>query len=380
MQFGSALSLLPDSPAALDAALDRALDGFASPPEALAVFATPHHAEAAADIATAAALAVGPEGASIGCVAEGVIGGNEEADAGPGLAVWAARLPGADWRAIHLEAVRTPAGITVGGWSQPDDPAGVVLISNPFTFPAGPFAAQLGERGLPVVGGFANSGRGPRRGLLMANGSVHPMGAVALVLGGPVVFRTVVSQGCRPLGDPAVVTGSDGNTLQQVAGKPALEHLQQVLTGLEPDERRLARSGLHIGIVADEYRAEHTRGDFLIRAVMGVDEEAATVTVGEPVPVGRTVQYQVRDPGAADEDLRELLGDGPAAGGVLLFSCNGRGRRFFGAPHHDAGVVGELLKPPAVAGFFAAGEFGPVGGTNHVHGYTASLVEIRTSR
>jgi small ligand-binding sensory domain FIST len=65
---------------------------------------------------------------------------------------------------------------------------------------------------------------------------------------------------------------------------------------------------------------------------------------------------------------------------VLLFSCNGRGRRFFGEPDHDAKAVDTVMAPPAVAGFFAAGEIGPVGDGNYLHGYTASLVELRPSR
>jgi len=84
------------------------------------------------------------------------------------------------------------------------------------------------------------------------------------------------------------------------------------------------------------------------------------------------VQFHVRDAAAADEDLRELLAE-QRADGALLFTCNGRGSRLFDRPDHDAGVVGDLLGEPPVAGFFAAGEIGPVGGRNFVHGFTASL-------
>lgn len=101
------------------------------------------------------------------------------------------------------------------------------------------------------------------------------------------------------------------------------------------------------------------------------------MSIGDEVAVGTTVQFQVRDPNGADEDLRTLLAGEPTGSGVLLFTCNGRGRRFFGSPDHDAAVVSDLLRPRAVAGFFAAGELGPVGGGNHLHGYTASVVEIR---
>jgi small ligand-binding sensory domain FIST len=56
-----------------------------------------------------------------------------------------------------------------------------------------------------------------------------------------------------------------------------------------------------------------------------------------------------------------------------VFTCNGRGSHLFGHPDHDAALVSESLRSPAVAGMFCAGEFGPVGGRNFVHGFTASL-------
>ena len=59
--------------------------------------------------------------------------------------------------------------------------------------------------------------------------------------------------------------------------------------------------------------------------------------------------------------------------GALLFSCCGRGRGLFGRPHHDVTVVRERAGDIPVAGFFAQGEIGPVGGANFLHGYTASM-------
>jgi small ligand-binding sensory domain FIST len=88
--------------------------------------------------------------------------------------------------------------------------------------------------------------------------------------------------------------------------------------------------------------------------------------------VGSTVQFQVRDAASADQDLHALL-SGRAARGALVFTCNGRGRRLFGTPDHDAIVVGDLLGTSAVAGMFCAGELGPVGGRNAAHGFTASI-------
>jgi small ligand-binding sensory domain FIST len=64
--------------------------------------------------------------------------------------------------------------------------------------------------------------------------------------------------------------------------------------------------------------------------------------------------------------------DRPAAA-ALLFSCNGRGTRLFNQTNHDAGVVRAEAGPLPLAGFFAQGELGPVGGQNFIHGFTASV-------
>jgi small ligand-binding sensory domain FIST len=58
----------------------------------------------------------------------------------------------------------------------------------------------------------------------------------------------------------------------------------------------------------------------------------------------------------------------------LLFSCNGRGSNLFPEPNHDAGSIQKHAGQIALAGFFAAGEIGPVGGLNFVHGYTACVL------
>lgn len=56
-----------------------------------------------------------------------------------------------------------------------------------------------------------------------------------------------------------------------------------------------------------------------------------------------------------------------------MFSCNGRGRSMFGAGDHHAAMVAQELRGAPAAGFFAAGEIGPVGGRSFLHGFTATL-------
>ncbi len=182
----------------------------------------------------------------------------------------------------------------------------------------------------------------------------------------------MVSQGCRPIGKPFVVTRAQRNFVEELGGEPALGRLRELAERATDAERELLQRGLHVGLVVDEHKAEFGRGDFLVRNVLGADRETGAIAVGDQVGVGQTVQFHVRDAEAADEDLRELL-RGVDARGALLFTCNGRGRHLFGTPDHDAGVVAQLLGPIPAAGAFCAGEIGPVGGRNFLHGFTASL-------
>ncbi|MDP8957889.1 MAG: FIST C-terminal domain-containing protein [Actinomycetota bacterium] len=378
MQFGAGLSLLDETEAAVDEALTQATGLLDRAPDLLLLFASPHHRDGIEKAARQVAGATSFSGTSAGCVAEGVIGGGAEVEDAPALSVWAAGLSEATWDSSYLRATRIQEGVAVSGWRTPDDPAGSVLIADPYSFPAVAFITSLGTSypKMPVVGGLAAGGPGPGQARLIHDGEVHDGGAVAISFGGAVEFAAVVSQGCRPIGEPAVVTAARGNRLQEIGGKPALEFLQDLFDGLPPGEQELVRQGLQLGIVVDEYQAEFGRGDFLVRAVIGADPDAGWLTIGEHLEVGRLVQFQVRDPLSADEDLRLLLSDQPPSEGVLLFTCNGRGQRFFGVPHHDASVVTEILRPSAVAGFFAAGELGPVGGSNFLHGYTATLARL----
>jgi small ligand-binding sensory domain FIST len=176
-----------------------------------------------------------------------------------------------------------------------------------------------------------------------------------------------------------VVTACDGNVIEELASQPALDRLMDAIQReLSPAEQALATQGLLMGIVIDENRPDYERGDFLVRALMSVDEHERTITIGERVRVGQTVRLHVRDAASADIDLRDALEraarelDGPAAG-ALMFTCNGRGSHMFGCPGHDADALAREIGPAPAAGFFCAGEIGPVGPRSFVHGFSTSV-------
>ena len=176
-----------------------------------------------------------------------------------------------------------------------------------------------------------------------------------------------------------MITQAEQNVIQELSGKPALDRLREVFSLLSPAEQRQAERALHLGIVIDEHQEKFHRGDFLIRNLVGADQQTGSFAVGDLVREGQTVQFQLRDAASASEDLHTLLtheteahqSETPA--GALLFSCNGRGSHLFRTPHHDASAIHERMGALPVAGFFAMGEIGPVGGNNFLHSFTASV-------
>jgi small ligand-binding sensory domain FIST len=313
----------------------------------------------------------------LGCVAEGVVAGVRELERGPGVAVWAGALPGAEIECFHAAAVQTEEGTAVAGFPDLDDPGLVTLLVDPFTFPVGPFLTRLNEarERIPLVGGIAAGGGRPGAQALILDDAVHAGGAVgAFVSGLPVL--TVVSQGCRPLGREAVITRCEGNVVYELAGEPALERLRGEIAALSSEEHALAARGLLAGLVIDENRPQYDTGDFLMRGLLGADEASGALALADAVRVGQTLRFFTRDAASADADLQRALGGvsrraRPA--GALLFTCNGRGTNMFPEPDHDARVVAAALGTQALAGFFCGGEIGPVGGMAFLHGFTATL-------
>ena len=317
-------------------------------------------------------------GALVGCGAQGVVAASRELEEG-GVCVWAASLPGADARSFHAAALPVDGGVALAGMPDLDGADAVILLADPYSFPVEPLLDQLASDhpGLPVVGGLSSAGGGPGQAVLMRDGEVETQGAVGVALAG-VDVRACVSQGARPIGPEMVVTACHDNVIEGLASKPALARLHEAIAELDPLERALAGRGLLLGIVIDENQPDYERGDFLVRGLLSIDEEEGTVTVGERVRVGQTVRLQVRDGESADEDLREALArqavDLPQPpAGALVFTCNGRGSHMFGAPDHDARAIDAAFGGAPAAGFFCAGEIGPVGSRSFVHGFTATL-------
>ena len=325
------------------------------------------------------ALALTGARATLGCSAEGVVGGGVGVQGVSAVSVWVGLLPGATLRTFHLEVLpREGAAAVVGLPEQTVDDEAMLLLADPFSFPTDGFVQQaaLALPGLPVVGGLAHGDAGPGSSRLWLDGRTVGRGAVGVVLAGTGA-RVALSQGCRSVGPVMTVTEVEGNVVLGLAGLSALDKVREVLSDLTPPDQALATLGLHLGVAADEAEEEP---QFLARSVIGSDAERGGLVLSDRVVVGQTVRLQLRDSEAADLDLKEVLSQQPvgAGSGALLFTCRRRGAGLFGPSYggvsHDPSVVREALAADAVGGFFAAGEIGPVGGRSHLHGFTASML------
>lgn len=364
-------------------------------PDLCVAFVTHHHGGSIEDLGQRLASALGAR-VVLGCTGESLIGDGREVEREPALSVWCACMPGTDVRPFSVVA-RPDADGDIAFSAFPDvrdtRRASLLLLADPYSFPMDAYLKRLDARlaGVPAFGGMASGGMGPGQNLLFTADGLVAQGAVGVVIEGDVEVRSVVSQGCRPVGKPWVVTQCDEHLVQKLGGRPALEVLMETVSALADKEAALFRRGPFVGLALDAKKSSFERGDFLVRSLLGVARDQNAIAVGDLPRRGQTIQFLVRDAASAGEDLEQLMqsqGGGPlgdeddrGAAGALLFTCNGRGSRMFSEPDHDIGCVRRaLVRNAPVAGFFAAGEIGPVGGRNFLHGYTASVAVFRARR
>jgi small ligand-binding sensory domain FIST len=316
----------------------------------------------------------------IGCGASGIVGEGREIEEGTAISVWAADLGDGVAGAFHAETQELEGAIAVLGMPELEGAGGAILLPDPVSFPLDGLLAELTTQapGVPILGGVASAGAEDGRTTLFMGEEVHQDGAVGVRLDG-VEMLPLVSQGARPIGPELTITAAEGQIIEELAGRNALLKLREVVDGLDPVDQAVLAQGLLLGIVVEPGKPDYVQGDFLVRNLLGADPDTGAIAVGTVVHPGQVVRLHVRDAASATRDLREALGlrrtalGGAAPSGALVFTCTGRGRGMFGVPDHDAALLLDGLAGAPFAGFFAAGEIGPVDGANFLHTFTATV-------
>jgi small ligand-binding sensory domain FIST len=393
MRWASALSRRPDpagSFAEAAEALDRRLGG--ERPDLLLAFASPHHTQ---DLDAISRLATRryPGALLCGCSGRGVIGDAREAEEGPALSLTGAALPGVERRGLHVRMESLPdPGAGPPAWRDllgvdPRSRPKLLLLADPFSIDTGALIEGLdrGYPGAPKFGGLASGGEAAGEHRLLLGREVHRSGAVAVALSGNVEVETVIAQGCRPIGEPMLVTRCRGGLLLELDRGSPLQVLGELYGSLDARDRELMQHSLFLGLDMREERVQYDPGELLVRNIIGADPQTGSIAVGAPLHPVQAVQFVLRDAHAAEEDLRRMLegkrrarAEPPA--GALLFSCTGRGAGLFGHADHDTSLFEEKLGPTPLGGFFCNGEIGPVGGTTFLHGYTSAFALFREPR
>ncbi|MBI5863716.1 MAG: FIST C-terminal domain-containing protein [Planctomycetes bacterium] len=327
--------------------------------------------------------------ALMGTTGEAVVSGGCEYEHQPAISVWASHLPHVHLASFHVSDESELSRLSdlsdfrdylgVPGDAQ----ANFLLAADPYTFGRGAveFLERLNDAypGRPALGGFASAADQPGQNIVIFDGELLRHGLTGVGLWGDFELEIVVSQGCRPIGKHFVITKAEQNIIRQLGGRSPLEVVHEVLNALPARDRKLVSRGLLVGRVVNEYQPSFSRGDFLIRTPIGIDSDNGALAVDEIVRAGQTIQFHVRDGDSADEDLRSLLSrprQGPFAG-ALLFTCNGRGTRLFNDRNHDARLVSDAVGAAPIAGMFCAGEIGPIGPRNFLHGHAAAIGLLR---
>jgi small ligand-binding sensory domain FIST len=323
-----------------------------------------------------------------GCSAQGLVHEEDEYQNKDGLCLIAFSMPEVQVHAITYTQEKIESSFTPLTWNEiiPQSckaPRFALSLINPFAMDVERWFQQWSESHptLPMTGGLASSNTKNSEATVFLNQEIID-GGLTLLFEGPIRLETIVSQGCRPIGEPMTITQANENILYSLGTSSAYEILNHAFEALPDKIKKHARNNLFVGLAMDEYREEFRQGDFLIRNILAADPQSGAVAVGARLRIGQTLQYQIRDATAASEELARLLlqksqalkKTPPAA--MLLFTCNGRGIHLFGTPGHDSLLTKEFFQDIPLAGFFCNGEIGPVHGRNYLHGYTASLALI----
>jgi small ligand-binding sensory domain FIST len=321
----------------------------------------------------------------VGCSGWGIIGSRREIEHEPGFSLILFSLPAESFSIVQISETQIEESTggeywhTATGLPAKEVTSWIVLANPHF----GGTESWLEEWStaypkVPIMGGLASSTSSEI--FLLKDGEATNAPVLAIAMKQGLLVRPLVSQGCRPIGDPSPITKAEQNLIMEIGNLPAYQALEAAFLSIPAEQRVSVRNNLFLGLAVSEYIEDFKQGDFLIRNILGADPQIGALAVGAHPRVGQTVQFQLRDSKSAQEDL-VMAAENVKAGlsgpiGILLFSCAGRGKGLFGTPDHDAETLANILGNIPLAGFFCNGEIGPVGGKAFLHGYTASAAVL----
>lgn len=168
-----------------------------------------------------------------------------------------------------------------------------------------------------------------------------------------------VSPGIRPLGEALRVKQVRGNDVLHLGEHSAADSLSRLL----PAELR-QRSSLPIHLLGALVNDQQDRPAILL---LGTNSDGS-ITLSQAVRPGDTLTWVIRQPLAAESDMRRALSEAaahtPNPTFAIQCSCIGRGPLFYSGDDHDLAVWRERFPGVPLIGAYGSGQLAPHGEIN----------------
>ena len=252
----------------------------------------------------------------IGCAGYGVIGSGKEVEDSASVSLLLGRLPGVSCTPFYFDQTRYEDLRSAEEWYDlmdvyPNEKPKFIVFTESTNTAMNTFLEGINMfyPNSPVVGALTGVDNDPRQNLFIHNQKYYSQGLLGVCLMGNIHIETIVSQGCRPVGDSYIVTQAEDNVIYELAGRPFYEVLEDVINDATERDQKLAQDAIFVGIAMNEYKHRMKQGDFIIRLLMAIDDESGAGIITDAVQVGQTVRFHVRDPVSADLDLKAMLSE-----------------------------------------------------------------------
>lgn len=216
----------------------------------------------------------------------------------------------------------------------------------------------------PVVGVVAGWCTPDQTASLIADADTSTRGGTAIHIAGNLEPSVGVAQAVIPESDPAPITRSRGNVIQEIDSKPAAD----MLTDFIENRRAPAGPGESSDIyctIADS-KNDFENGRYIVRNILGVDLDSKEVTIAEVPRAGQSIAFGKRSPKNSRRSFRQMLErlNGGLSARVpraaVIFNCCARGQLLYGRPHVDLDAFHEFFPDLPIAGLFGFAEIGPI--------------------
>ena len=243
---------------------------------------------------------------------------------------------------------------------------------------------ELGSEAIIVGGGAAEDGSAGRT-FQFLDGQVQTNAVSGVVFAGAPKRFIGISQAYLPTGEPKLITRAEENVIWEISGERAFDAFAEAAGPEWMENIQHAVMNLFIGIPGDPDKVVLDHGEYIVRPIVGADEERGIIALPTPVKTGQAITFAKRGRPSRE---RGPPHDAGKRGAALLHSPGrkrARVRPLFqlrgpGAVPCTArwmwtrGAIREKMRGLPVAGFFTGSEIAPIGEIDHLHQYSGVLV------